>query len=346
MPRYSIELVRNHQLPLNQWELPHYINLMSSNYYKLDIIETIALALNNGVSPKDIVIFDGSFSPTFDYNLRDLTIENKLHTLLWVGNPYSLYPNIKILFLSCIFFAFRELNKIVSYEKGKKFGLFLDPKYFKQACKTVYTSPSLNALKEVYKMLGEHAMSYVDSSNSRGEIRDLISNTPLTESQVSEINNNQPFDQQMTLESSKLPGVIREHTFRFFNIITEEIRPMVGIIDRTGHFEILGKAHIDRNYSNWITLDYIRISHESPTEIITIASSLMLLIVYAATYAEKEEKIKLLKEQQKTEKARRNGIELENAKKIANILRDDLNLEKSEIYSAPRCQDTFLKRIS
>ncbi|MDD4591335.1 MAG: hypothetical protein PHG06_13050 [Parabacteroides sp.] len=329
--QYTFELVRKHQLPLNQWELPYYLNLISSNYYKLDIIETIALALNKGVSPKNIVIFNDSFSPTFDYYLKGLAIDHNLHILLWVGNPHSLYPNKKVLFLSQVFHLFRELNGIINYERGRKFGLVLDSKYFKQACKIVYNSPSLDSLREVYGILGNHAVGYVESNKSHREISDLVSNMPLTEEQVSEITINEPFDRKSMLESSELPGIVRNHTSRFFDILTEEMRPMVGIIDEAGHLEILGKAHIDKNYSNWATLDYIRISHESPTEIIAVASSLILLIVYAATYVEKEEKIKLLKEQQKTEIERRRGIELENAKKIAEILRCNLNMEKSEI---------------
>ncbi|WP_133051127.1 hypothetical protein, partial [Ruminiclostridium hungatei] len=97
--RVSLEFVRDREGLLNPWQISNFIGRLSSYYYKIELINTVALALQYGVKPNSIFILDESFKASQYYNnLYDINLfsDDILH-LYNIGKPISLFPNRTIL---------------------------------------------------------------------------------------------------------------------------------------------------------------------------------------------------------------------------------------------------------
>ena len=46
---------------LSTWEISRYIFDLNTYYYKYEVVNSIALALSNGVKPEDIIVINESF---------------------------------------------------------------------------------------------------------------------------------------------------------------------------------------------------------------------------------------------------------------------------------------------
>ena len=59
--RVNIKYIRDEESRLNPWEITNFVSRISTYMYKIELINTIALAINNGVEPKNIFILDKAY---------------------------------------------------------------------------------------------------------------------------------------------------------------------------------------------------------------------------------------------------------------------------------------------
>ncbi|MFW3441990.1 hypothetical protein ACN9J6_10705, partial [Aliarcobacter butzleri] len=98
---------------LSPWELSSFINNFNTYYYKNELLNTIAIALNNGISAENIIIFDESFKLNRIYNkFVNISLKDKnIKYLYTLGKPVSLFPNENIFIINLIFKYFRNINE-------------------------------------------------------------------------------------------------------------------------------------------------------------------------------------------------------------------------------------------
>lgn len=120
--RLSVKLIRDSETPLSSWELSNFINNFSTYYYKFELLDTIALALNNGINAENIVIMNRSFLLNKSYsklNVMNLN-SNDIGILSELGEPTSLYPNDELYKLKLLFRAYNLINEALTSHDFKR----------------------------------------------------------------------------------------------------------------------------------------------------------------------------------------------------------------------------------
>jgi len=78
--RIKIEYCRDEETRLNPWEITNFVSRVSTYIYKIEILNTIALAINSGIDVKNIFILDKAYKLNYNYrkfseiNLNSLDI--------------------------------------------------------------------------------------------------------------------------------------------------------------------------------------------------------------------------------------------------------------------------------
>jgi hypothetical protein len=125
---------------INSWKLTDFLQEFASSYYKVDLLHSILKALNSGINPKNIVIFDRTIDYKYnDYDFYKLNLSENIYDIYKVGSPVSIYPNIKIYELYLIFKLYFDLNNIM-----KDLGRILISQNYQEVIRLYW-------LKEYYK---------------------------------------------------------------------------------------------------------------------------------------------------------------------------------------------------
>ena len=84
---------------LSTWEISRYIFDLNTYYYKYEVVNSIALALSNGVKPEDIIVINESFMLNHQYAKLDVIdlARPELNLLYFLGLPYSMFPSLYLI---------------------------------------------------------------------------------------------------------------------------------------------------------------------------------------------------------------------------------------------------------
>ncbi|EET84619.1 conserved hypothetical protein [Clostridium carboxidivorans P7] len=115
----KVKFKRKDEKPLSVWEVANFINNFSTYYYKFEIIETIAIALNESIDPRNIFIFSKSFLLNNVYSELDIIdlSNSEIPYILSLGNMISMFPNDKLININFILKAYNEINEILKNAK-------------------------------------------------------------------------------------------------------------------------------------------------------------------------------------------------------------------------------------
>lgn len=92
-----------------------FINNFGNEYYKLDLLRNISHELQNGVSPRNLIILNNPIKRRyFNYEYVELTKDNHFVTFQSIGHPISLYPNKMILKIALLIRLYKRLNAILA----------------------------------------------------------------------------------------------------------------------------------------------------------------------------------------------------------------------------------------
>ncbi|MDO5794821.1 MAG: hypothetical protein Q4Q00_11630, partial [Turicibacter sp.] len=114
--RLEVLLKKSSDYVMSTWEVQDFLNKISSNYYKLDLLNELNKVINEGTSLKQIVIFDKSFDFNQKYEfLKDtsviyLTSNSGVKNFFHLGLPIGLLPQTKLIELRIKYILFRDIN--------------------------------------------------------------------------------------------------------------------------------------------------------------------------------------------------------------------------------------------
>lgn len=267
--RVEVNFVRKSCEPLSTWEVAKFVGRFNTCYYKIELVNTIAIAINNGIKPENIVIMDKAFKVNERYeNFNTIDIKSDgLSDMYSIGNPISMFPNDDITKINFIFKLFKKLNKKL-YETNNQ-------RLTKEEHKKYYTQLINNSFEEAVDYLGTRTKLKIKNEESEAEIKNYIDESKniifqqynkyekdkISFKYLSEIVATNSFNE--VDKSHKI--LISKYYSRFFELITKLPRPVVGIYNKDANqIDILCRAHINIKERNQTFLDLKEISHHSP----------------------------------------------------------------------------------
>ena len=100
----SLQIKQGREKKLYPWEVSTFLGKFNTYYYKSEVINTIAIALNQGILAENIMVFDKSFNiSNQNSKLSYLSLtDSDIKYLYYIGLPYSLLPNKTIYLLNSV----------------------------------------------------------------------------------------------------------------------------------------------------------------------------------------------------------------------------------------------------
>jgi hypothetical protein len=295
----ELRLTRTVENIFNPWELSDFISEFSNQYYKLDLLRSISIELQNGVSPKNIIILNNSIRRKyFKYGTVDLLNKTHFNSFQSIGFPVSMYPNKKIKQISLISRFFKKSNEILrsnlppetlsdSYRKIKDndFPKILD-ELLEKAIEKLNKGNNTIRQKEALTTL---------RNNLQNEYDEFIKHEKSIEDYITKLSNN---------EDVSL-GEYEKYFNEFFFHFKRVRKPLVGIyIESENKIKVLCSNHLRNKKKGRPEIDFKRIEHNSPTIFDVVLGAFGVgKSIYEAAQLKKvtEEQIKTEKEKQKSE---------------------------------------------
>jgi hypothetical protein len=340
--RFQLKLVRTNETPLNSWEISNTLNLLASYYYKSELINSISLALNEGITPDSIFILTESFSLNRSYEKIDiLKFPEDIRVLCNIGDPISLIPSKRILFMNIVFKTYKEINEVLYTSKPRlrlpddvlveSFGFIDDGygavnKYFINLLKEMIRDAKSNDQKrqtenldsvfdKCTKILQKHLSRYATYEKNEVQIdllKDYLLGLSVDEKELKNIKN---------LDTMK-----QRYFDKFYYYLSRVSRPVIGIYyHEERKIQIIGKSQINKKKRDALFFDTKQISHNSPLQyLIEAGMGLGQLSI-------EKERLKL--EQEKHEWERKKAeIEIQTLKQEQQIKEIELYQKKLEFF--------------
>lgn len=267
--RVEVNFDRKISEPLSTWEVSKFVGRFNTCYYKIELVNTIAIAINNGIKPENIVMLDKAFKVNERYeNFNTIDLKNDgVSDMYSIGNPISIFPNDDITQINFLFKLFKKLNKKL-YETSNQ-------RLTKDDHKKYYNKLINNNFNEAVEWLCKRTKLKIKNEESEVEIKNYIDESKnITFQQYNKYTKDKISFQYLSeiIASNNLNEVdksykilISKYYSRFFNLITKLPRPIVGIYNKdTNQIDILCRAHINIKERNQTFLDLKEISHHSP----------------------------------------------------------------------------------
>lgn len=112
--RILMRFVQERDEPMYPWEIAAFLNRLNTVYYKYDLLNSVCSALNHGIAPTDIFIFDQSLPLYRRYAAMNLLNERFAAKHFYsVGLPYPLVPSPDIYAYNLLYQAFSTINSFL-----------------------------------------------------------------------------------------------------------------------------------------------------------------------------------------------------------------------------------------
>lgn len=317
--RIDLNLISNQEDPIPPIDLTNILRKLSSLYYKTDLLNSIAISINQKVDLEDICLLKKSqINSLVVAPNRELNIFRQTELFYRYGSIQSLYFNRELFELSLLFDTIRQTNNLLYQSELKTIYLrsltdILDQYFkndFRESLNFLFAMPSEinagqfqrdNPLKRMLKNLQDKVISrhsdYLKDSMQLEKLRHVLESPA-----VHKLNSSQR-------------ELIRNYIDPFFESFMNNDFPLV-MIREDKEFDILCHYHFSHaGHNNPFFFDFKEVSHHSPILItIGLAISLIspLLVAFhkmlkiEQTYWEKEK----AKEEAKALKAQREKQEL------------------------------------
>ncbi|MCP3026894.1 hypothetical protein [Halobacillus sp. A5] len=276
--RVELTLKRKEEGLLSPWQISNLVSKMSSYYYKNELLNTISLAIENGIRPNNIFIMDDSFNVNRSYsyvNTFDLNKINDVKNFYHLGVPTSLFPNKTLLRVKL---SFTYFSKIYTYLNSKN----LDRPDKQKLIDIVDLCTKYNDIEEALNMIKDMAENIIiynanPQLNKRklikkvNEIYDEIYNRyhqfekeePLISTLEAELS--EGYTDLLRTKDKNYNRIENEYFNKFFKIIADLTRPIVGIYyPETNSIQILCYSFINQQARDNKFIDIKTISHNSP----------------------------------------------------------------------------------
>lgn len=255
--RISVRFVQKRDEPMYPWEIAAFLKSLNTVYYKNELLNSICSAINQGISPKDIFVFDKSLPLYRGYTEMNLLEERKAARYWYeIGLPYPLVPNAHIYEYNLLYQIFYKVNSLL---RGKH----VRP----------LTSESVTAAYEILRQSGlEEAERYIvaiaverskrsaDHAKKRKQHKEPISESEIVASlekyrsrkdtlleDISFLDSLEPDKYSELLTSSKKADRRRAAVLlAFFRYFDKTSRPLVCVKVGGGKFRVLGRSLVNK----------------------------------------------------------------------------------------------------
>lgn len=255
---FSFSFRQKYDEKILPWEIASFVNDYNTIYYKNDILNSISSAIENGFSPEDVFIIDGSLPLNKKYSQLDLLDENEAAKFFYkVGRPYSLHPSRKTYEINFIYEIFSAINSLLFLRKFKPLTTFFLIGALKKN-RGEGISDAINYISEMaIKSSNNHYEKYPQSSADRDpldiesineKISGLIERQKNILSQLSGINIGDDAELYKIISSSAKKYQQKKKIFtKFFDIFGKINRPVVCLRVGDGKIRVLARALVNKN---------------------------------------------------------------------------------------------------
>lgn len=317
--RIRIKYLRDSEERLNPWEITNFVSRVSTYMYKIEILNTIALAVEQGIEKKNIFVLDKAYKLNGKYkdfsviDLNTLAINN----VYAIGKPVSMDPNQDLIEIRYLFESLYRINKIL-YRFGKR-------RITKQDRLEAYINLKQKGFLSVLNFIIDKATNKVGDEERLSVSKNVENECSNVMKKYQEyLTDRERFDDiELKLEKSNGEELTesekrfeKNYYKKFYEHIFVLPRPVVGIYYKEENkFSILCGDHFDSNVNKNTKIDLKSITQNSPI-MSEIESGCQILAL------RKEEKRK--EELHKLEKRK---IELE----IAKLEKENKLMEQEEV---------------
>ncbi|QUG42629.1 hypothetical protein KD050_04970 [Psychrobacillus sp. INOP01] len=317
--RFELHFVRTVNEVFDPWELSNFINDFGNEYYKFDLLRNIALELEKGELPENILILNNSIKRKYiNYEYIDLKNSSMFNSFQSIGYPISLYPNKEILKMSLVIRLYKRLNKILNKNISSN---ILTSEY--QKLHNGSLSSTLNNLYEAaLEKLPKNASITIKNNiiNIKNEIEKEYTNYLSHEEEINKL-----IQQLKNNEAIDTTNLLDQYFNYFFELFSKTSKPLVGIyLEEEKKIKIICSKHLRKRKETLPELDFKRFGHNSPPffDILTGAAQIGKTI-----YDSKKEQ-ELRDEQIKTEKLNQIYV---NTKVATEIVKKETILVRKQI---------------
>lgn len=112
--RIKFKFIQERDEPMYPWEIAYFLNKLNTVYYKFDLLNSICSAIDNGISPADIFIFDRSLPLYKRYSRMNLLDEQYAAKIFYkIGLPIPIKPTVDSYNLNLLYQCFHAVNSFL-----------------------------------------------------------------------------------------------------------------------------------------------------------------------------------------------------------------------------------------
>lgn len=266
--RIKVKYLRDSEVRLNPWEITNFVSRITTYMYKIELINTVAMAINEGVELKNIFVLDKAYKLNGNYsNFSEIKLDSlEINDVFTIGKPEGMFPNSDLIEMKLLFEILYKTNQIL-YRYGKN---------------RVIRTDRTDAYKVMKKDGFVNAVEYVmDVALDKVEDEERVNVYDKVESECNKIKKKYQkyLDDERAIESFKdkyEKGNIQELTKgeaeiekkyfkRFYDLFVALPRPVVGIYyEEEQKFRILCADHFDSEIDKKSKIDLKSITQNSP----------------------------------------------------------------------------------
>lgn len=338
---------------LSSWEISNFLNTLNSSYYKIELINTVALAINNGVDIENLIIFSDSFNINTSYSylkknvLLDIDNTKDLKNFFHLGIPHSLIPNRMLFNMNILFEMFREINSLYYKSVINK----IDKNKLSDLVKGVKEDQSHEMFEILEDIIKDHFS--ITKELNQEEKKDVKDKYEKTNRIIAKYKNKiKEFEKDYESlidviesikkgEKIKINSELEKNFFlNFYKYLKSDSRPIIGIFNsKNRKIEIICPNHINKRSRDDRFFDVKKIEHNSPT-LIYLCAGLPLLTIIGISFHNYKQRIENKKMERETEELK----EIEFAKISEKIKQLNLNINTEELNAVKNMQNKIVKK--
>lgn len=263
--RINFRFVQKRDEPMYPWEIAGFLNRLNTVYYKYELLNSICSAINHGISPKDIFVFDNSLPLYQRYSTLNLMAEPYAAATFYpIGRPYPLVPSEGVYQYNLLYEAFATVNSFLYAQHVAP----LRTEHVAYAYEVLQEKGLDEAEVYIIDLAIERSGKSVENAKNRNKEK-----IPLTTEDLRrclskyEINKNQllsDISNLATLEDSSLDELITKSgkdnrrrsgvLLAFFRYFEKTSRPLVCARVGEGKFRVLGRALVNKREQTGLEL--------------------------------------------------------------------------------------------
>lgn len=267
--RISVRFVQKRDEPMYPWEIAGFLKTLNTVYYKHELLNSICSAINHGISPSDIFIFNKSLPLYKRYTEMNLLDERQAAKYWYeIGFPYPLVPSVYVYEYNLMYQFFKKVN---SFLRSRNVRPLTTESV--TAAYDVLRQSGLDAVEKfVIALALERAQKSVDNAKKKKEKKEPISEQEIiatlskyrvTKNELlDDIKHIQSIESgaynELVITSGKIPRRRAAVLLAFFRYFDKTSRPLVCVRVDGDKFRVLGRSLVNKKERTGLEVKEVR----------------------------------------------------------------------------------------